>query len=292
MLRPPALHSGDTIALVAPAGPFDAAWFRAGQEALCHLGFELLSRHDIGARQGYLAGSDRRRQQELQEMLERRDVAAVIAARGGYGTLRALPALRLAALRQPKIVIGSSDLTPLLLALWQHKRWVTFYGPMVAPHFGHQASAAWLARLRRRLTTPQAWSGRSLSGTRTLRRGTAEGRLVGGCLSLLTATLGTPYEVETRGALLFFEDVNEAPYRIDRLLTQLLLAGKFRGVRGVAVGTLKGGETVVRERLGGLGIPILWGLPFGHRPRPELVPIGIRARLAGDRLTFLESPLA
>lgn len=298
--KPRAIRPGATIGIAAPAGPIDPELLDEGCGMLRELGFEPRHRPDIVEREGYLAGSDERRAAEFMELVEDPDVDAIVCARGGYGCHRIVSRLDAAAVRRAaKPLVGYSDVTTLLL--WQRRvaGLVGLHGPM----FEHGRIAE--AEARESLV-------RALTGTGALPRfqgktaasGWGEGRLVGGNLAVLLASLGTPWEIDTRGAILCFEDVNELPFRIDRALQQLLAAGKLDAVEGVAVGSLVGcesernpapsAEDVIAEALAPLEIPVVLGLPFGHG-QPNLTwPFGGRAALDGDRgeLELLEAGVA
>lgn len=285
------LKKGDGIALAAPAGPFGRRRFLRGISLLKKSGFRVSFRKDIFSRRGYLAGDDRRRASELAWTFADPRTKAILFARGGYGCQRLLPLLSIRP--RPKAVVGSSDLTVLLNFLWKRFRLPTLYGPMVAPHLILQKNVSRLARV---LTERDGIKRQGLTARRILRRGTAEGRLVGGCLSLVVSTLGTPWKIETQGTILFLEDTHEEPYQVDRMLTQLEQAGKLKNVRGIVLGTFRQGkvlfppaiEKVFREKLKSFRGPVLWGLRFGHCPDPLILPLGGRGRIEGRRLVIRE----
>jgi muramoyltetrapeptide carboxypeptidase len=288
MLKPTLLKKGDLVAVAAPGSPFDRERFRKGT-SLLKKKFKLVWTKNIFSRENYLAGNDRRRAAELNRFLKDPKIKALLFARGGYGCQRLLPFLKGSV--SPKVVIGSSDLTAILNYLWKKFRLVTFYGPMVAPHFTNPKN---VARLTELLTDPNYLSKQKLPAKKILHPGKAQGTLVGGCLSLIVAGLGTPWEMETEGKLLFLEDINEEPYKIDRLLTQLEQAGKFRGVKGIVFGTFKMGEdlfpaaieSVIREKLKNFKRPILWGMNFGHCKDPLFIPFGGQGKIVGKRLVI------
>jgi muramoyltetrapeptide carboxypeptidase len=257
--------------------------------------------HDL-----YFAGSVERRARELEEMFERDDVRAIVCARGGYGSnylLNALDLRKIAAHR--KIFVGYSDLTSLLTCFADTANLVTFHGPMVTKDFAGDDGvdiASWTSAV----SGAADWEIGSDSGARALVSGEAEGILYGGCLSILVASLGTPYEIHTNGTILFLEDVSAKPFQIDRMLMQLKLAGKLKAVRGIVFGEMLDCrqsadqdytlEDVVIRVVGDLAIPVAFGLRSGHVSRGNItLPIGVRVRLeAGSevRLTFLESATA
>lgn len=296
--KPAPLRPGDVVGVVAPAGAVDEDGLALGVGLLEDAGFRVRLGAATRKRRGYFAGPDELRAADLHEMFRDPDIRAILAARGGYGSGRLLPLLDFGLLREhPKIFVGHSDVTFLLAALLQRADVVTFHGPMVAG-FAQQPEAA--ESLLRLLCGERV--GWHAAARFVVQPGEAEGPLTGGCLSIVAAGLGTPWALETRGRILFLEDVNERPYRVDRMLTQLRQAGLFDGVAGVVFGEMAGcdpagddGPTVlevVRDAFAGAPFPVALGLPSGHGSGTFTVPLGVRARLAGDRLILLESPLA
>jgi len=285
-LRP--LKRGSLIGIAAPAGPFDRRRFRKGVLNLQRAGFRTRNHSDIFSRDRYLAGSDSRRSRELNDLLADPKVEAVLFARGGFGTQRLLPTLKRF---RPKVIVGLSDLTALLATLWKKYRLPTLYGPMIATQLIHPATTR---RLTRILTTRGALERQLLVAKRVFQPGNARGRLVGGCLSLIVSLIGTPWDLETAGSILFLEDVDEPPYKIDRLMTQMEQAGKLKGVKGIVFGTFRLRknhfpreiEKVLSERLKDFRGPVLWGLRFGHCPNPLILPIGGIGRIRKNRLVI------
>lgn len=289
--RPPALQLGDTVGIVAPASGFRRADFDAGCDRLRQLGYQPYYSPSIFERDLYFAGSIERRIHELHEMFSRTEVRAILCARGGYGCNYLLPFLDLELIRaNPKIFAGCSDVTTLLTYLCDHAGLVTFHAPMVAGDFSRHDGIdvdAWLAAV----CSGKAYSRTfSVGEVQPLVEGNAAGILYGGCLSLLCASLGTPYEINTGGSILFLEDRGEKPYQIDRMLMQLKLAGKFEGVTGVIFGEMldcgqQGPEDqtlhgIIMRILGDLGVPIAFGLKSGHvSSRSFTLPIGAGATL-------------
>ena len=290
--KPRALRSGGAWLPIAPASPADFAKVVAGAEELRRLGFRVEDATPLSS-EGYFAGSVRGRREELRQGLERKDVDGLVAVRGGYGANYLLDELALPATAAPKVIFGYSDLTSLQIFLWQKYGWVGFYGPMLGAGLAAGAGAAngydkesLLAAIG---TTAGGWR-ISLKGE-ALTQGEAEGRVLGGCLTLVETTLGTPWELDTRGAVLLLEDRGMKPWQVDRALMHLKQAGKFEGVPGILLGDFPecdapmSGSPTVREVcariLGGLGIPVVFGAPMGHTQRPMLtVPLGVRAHLA------------
>lgn len=308
-IKPPALQPGDTIGIVAPASNIKRELLDAGCARLRSLGYKPFYFDSILEQDLYFAGSVERRARELEEMFVRDDVRAIICARGGYGTNYLLTALDWRKIeRYPKIFCGYSDATTLLTHLTDVAGLVTFHGPMITKDFAHEDGvefASWEAALGGR----SAWEldlGPA-SGVKPLVSGRAEGILYGGCLSILVASLGTPYEIQTAGTILFVEDVAEKPFRIDRMLMQLKLSGKLADVRGIAFGEMldcrqnaNAGshqgytlEEVILRVVGDLGVPVAFGLRSGHVSRQNVtLPFGVRVALSvgGDvNLNILEA---
>lgn len=301
LMRPGVLQKGDTIGIVAPSGPVNREKFEAGIARLRELGFNPIFSESIFNRELFFAGGVRRRVDELHEMFRLPEVKAIICARGGYGSNHLLPHLNLGLIAQnPKIFCGYSDLTTLLTYLHDTTGLVGFHGPMLSKDFAcadgvHSGSFSYAS------TGQSQWSiTRSDSPTLTgIATGVADGKLYGGCLSLLVASLGTPYELQTAETILFLEDLGEWPYRIDRMLMHLRYAGKLEKVRGVVFGemlecaappdsdyTL---QDVIARSLGDLNIPIAFGLRSGHVSAGNVtLPIGVRARLNVSNKVSLE----
>jgi muramoyltetrapeptide carboxypeptidase len=299
--RPPMLARGDRVGLIAPASPpsdQDIAQARAHVESL---GLVAVMGDYIRARNGYLAGTDAQRAADFNHMARDASVRAIVAIRGGYGTMRILELLDYAAIRQdPKIVLGFSDLTALLNAVTTRAGVVTFHGPLGA--HGSSWSGAARAYVEQLLFSVQPPPRLRIDAPQPIVSGRARGRLAGGNLSLIAALTGTPFAVPARDAVLFFEETEEAPYRLDRMLTQLALAGALTAARGILVGrctkcTTKGSSPtarqVIAERLLAAERPAVAGAPIGHIPVQWVLPIGVLAELDADAgtLTLLEPAL-
>jgi muramoyltetrapeptide carboxypeptidase len=289
-LKPSALRPGDAIRILSLSSPVQEARFDRGCEELARLGYKpSFDRASILARDGFFAGSAAERLAALKQALSDPAVRAVFFTRGGYGVNYLLDEQSIAP-SAPKILLGYSDVTSLQIFLWQKFGLVTLYGPMVASGFDKGASQGYdLDSLTRALTeTKQGWSV-GLHGESFV-PGSGEGILLGGCLTLLETTLGTPWELDTRGAILVLEDRGMKPWQVDRALMHLKQAGKFRGIRGIILGDFpecdgpEGSETVrdvARRILGRLDVPVVWGVPIGHTSRPMLtIPLGVRAELS------------
>lgn len=289
----PALRPGSHLRVIAPSGPFDQLGFEQG---LARLGarYRVSHRQDIDAKHGYLAGDDDRRAAELLEALEDPDIDGIVAARGGYGATRILHRVPIATVAAAhKLLVGFSDVTALH-ALWAIAGVRSLHGPMLAT----------LGRGEPRLV--QRWiegvegALPAIHPMRGWGEGLAVGPLAGGNLSVLAALLGTPYFPPLEGAILFLEDVNEPPYRVDRMLTSLRSAGVLDGIRGVLLGQFTHPSDaqvleVLRERLGDR-LPVAHGLAAGHVPDNLEVHLGAPVRIAVERgratVTFLESSVA
>lgn len=286
-IRPPALRSGDTIGIVAPGSAVDSVSLQAGCDELRRLGFRPYYLDSILDTDLYFAGTVERRVRELEHMFANPEVHAVLCARGGYGCNHLLPHLDPAnLLANPKPFIGYSDVTTLLTWFTDHGL-TTFHGPMATKDFA-VAGGVDFASWNSALCGTEPWT--PSSHVQPLVAGDSEGTLYGGCLSLLVASLGTPYEIRTEGKILFIEDVCERAYRLDRMLMQLKLAGKFRDVRGIVFGEMidctvdanacYAIQDVLLRIVGDLGIPIAYGLPSGHTRSPNVtLPFGVRAKL-------------
>lgn len=293
-VRPASLNPGDTVGVIAPASNIDPVAFGRGCDALRQLGYNVVFDEGISSQDLYFAGSIERRNRELKRMFEAPEVKAIICARGGYGANYLLPTLPLdTVLRNPKIFVGYSDVTSLLTYLTDHGL-VTFHGPMVAKDWAHDDGVDlvyWRAVLGGEGVNARWAGGGEIQG---MANGNAEGVLYGGCLSMLTASLGTPYEAQTEGKLLFIEDVGTKPYQVDRMLMQLKLAGKFEGVRGILFGEMNScfqpaGQTytmqeVILRIIADLKVPVAYGFRSGHVSAGNCVlPFGVGAQLRVKR---------
>ncbi|MCX7930266.1 MAG: LD-carboxypeptidase [Chlorobi bacterium] len=312
---PHALKQGMTIGIVAPAGPVQLRQLRPGIEFFESLGMRvILGKRLYSGGAEYLAATDRERASELMEFLLRPDIDAVICARGGYGVLRILPLLDFNALldcRKP--VVGYSDITALLLALYQRTGLVTFHGPMATSQFDATTAGSFLATLfhfeQEHVGPAEVQLSYSSDTMQAIGIGSAEGVLLGGNLSVFCSLLATPFEPDTSGCILFFEDVGEEPYKVDRMFTQLALAGKFDDIRGMVLGAFTKQSSTAREsdtpQTGSSittiaaeycalkNIPLITNFPTGHITAKVTLPIGIRARIETDppTLRILEAPV-
>ena len=313
MQKPPCLRAGMTVGIIAPSSPvLDSHDIARGVAGLERLGFATIFGEHARDTRGYLAGRDDDRADDLLTMLERDDIDAIICIRGGYGAGRTLNALReptrLARLRAlagrpAKAVIGFSDITMIHALLERELGWTTFYGPVVTSF--RDASDYTVAAFRRALMVTEPFDilpAPDDAYVATIAPGVVEAPLRGGCLSLLSTLIGTPWEPDLRGAIWFFEDVHEEPYMIDRLLTHLLAAGKLQGCAGIVIGELAdcrprsaintlGLGDIFDDLLRPLGIPIIYNLPIGHGRHIATLPLGVLARLdaSAGTLRILET---
>lgn len=290
-ILPPKLRSGDQVAVVAPAGPLRPKERELAERSLDLLrgwGLEPRGQELAAAPLPYLSAPDEERAAQLRWALTSPEIRGIFCLRGGYGSMRILPLLDPQWLREdPKVLLGFSDLTALLLGLGGKARVVTFHGPTLAssclasgPH-SSTAKALHRAIMEGKPLEPMAGE--------VWRPGMAEGPLVGGCLSLVVALVGTPFLPRLEGAVLFLEDVGEPLYRLDRMFQQLRLAGMLDGLAAVAIGHMGGTRyargplrKVVLEAVGP-DVPVLAGLPCGHGRENLILPLGCWARLEGDR---------
>jgi len=280
-------HNSDVIGVIAPGSPIDRDRLEAGCGVLHKLGYRTFYFDSIFDRDLYFAGTHRRRVWELEQMFQRQDIAAIVCARGGYGCNHLLSRLNLNVVRaNPKIFVGYSDVTTLLTYFCDHADMVTYHGPMVTSDYaiaGDDFAASALIAA----TATSEFVIRAAPPGRQPRPGKASGVLYGGCLSMLAASLGTPYEIDCAGCILFVEDINTKPYQIDRMLMQLKLANKLNGVRGIVFGEMKdcqqpGGQDytlqdAVMRVLHDIDVPVGFGLHSGHvTAQPNIMlPIGV-----------------
>ncbi len=296
MRKPPALRNGDRVAIVAPASPFARDLFDAGLAELKALGFDPVYEESVFDRRFYLAGTAESRASALQKAWTDPSIAAIIAARGGYGSVHLLPLLDPQVFSgPPKAFIGYSDNTSLLTWLNQECGVVAFHGPMIAGRLALGERAYDRDTFRRCLCRAEPPGSITHPLLEVIKSGEDGGTLVGGTLTKLTASLGTPYAFDPpHGCVLFLDDVAERPYRLDRMLTQLRLAGLLARVSAIVFGVMPGcdepggsltARDVIADLLADFPGPVLFGLPSGHTDAPTLtLPFGVRARvIAGAR---------
>ena len=280
------LKKGDTIGIAAPSSPFDKGDFKRGVHMLENLGFNVFYRKDIFDQNRYLAGTDRRRADELLELFQNKNIHAIMFARGGYGSQRIIRLIDAEIIRtHPKPVVGFSDITALLTYLRQTCSVPTMYGPVITMLGKHKEDVT-ADRLAAALTTEDALGDLPTGDAKTYREGSAEGIMVGGCLSLISTSIGTPYELQADGAILFIEEIGEKMYAIDRMLTQLKNAKILNKVRGIVIGSIipEEGEVydlnaILAEVLEGFGGPIIADFPAGHTHPFITLPLGVTMKM-------------
>lgn len=297
MIKPNALKFGDVIGIVAPSGPTTKEKVKLAKDQLEGLGFQVKLGHSCYEKHGYLSGKDEVRARDLNHMFEDQEVQGIICLRGGYGASKILNRIDLEQIaKRPKVFVGYSDITALHLAMNQISKLVTFHGPM-----GSSDIAGGLDDFTREgflkavmgsspmgeIQNPKGKKMQSLVG------GKANGILVGGNLSLIAATMGTPYEIDTKGKILFLEEIGEEPYRVDRMLTQLLLSGKLGDAEGILLGDWMDCEpeepekslslmAVFEEIIGPLGKPTIYDVEAGHCSPMITLPFGVRSFLDAE----------
>ena len=287
----PPVPPGSVIGIAAASSPFPQSDFLRGVRFLETLGYRTRFQKKIWQRSlsslPYLAGHDAVRAKELTQFFLDPKVRGIVFARGGYGMLRILSRLPWQRIRRhPKFVMGYSDIAPLLLHLSGRYAYPTFSGPMVASDYSQVPSQGFFRKeLAFYLEHPDRESWWQDSRIHVLKRGKATGKLLGGCLTMVTSALGTPFEMDTRGVILCLEDHHESLYRIDRMLTQLRLAGKFKGVAGLVFGCLFAGSEkkrfhkLLQDKFHDFSGPIVVEAPFGHCKRPRILPLGRKTTL-------------
>lgn len=314
VLKPPRLKKHDVIGIVAPASaPSTVKKIERGIQYLEHLGYRVeLGKHTRDVH-GYFAGRDSDRVSDLNAMFANKHVKAIIVVRGGYGTPRLLGQINYPLIkRNPKILVGYSDITALQLAIYAKTRLVTFSGPMLAVEMIEKMDSFTEEFFWKLLTSPHPIGkvlnpdGRPLKALLSPpKKSRAPGRLLGGNLSMIISLMGTPFQPNMINHILFFEEVSEEPYRIDRMLTQLKLAGVFRKVRAIIIGSFTDCvpldktkptltiDELLEEITEDLDIPILSGLAYGHIPRKLTLPLGLKVKIDSrlGTLELLESPV-
>lgn len=324
LLKPRRLEPGMTVGVIAPAsGVKEEAQVDAAVAGLEEFSLHARLGRSVRKRRGFIAATPAERLADLHAAFADKKVDAVMCLRGGYGTMHLLDAIDYGLVRRnPKIFTGFSDVTALHLAFLRKCRLVTFNGPMASTTFSKRppsdfSVASFLRTVSEPVPAGSLWQGHADRRFRVVRPGRAEGALTGGNLTLVAATVGTPYEIETRGRIVFLEEVDEKPYRVDRYLTQLLLAGKLSDAAAVVFGrNVADSESaeserqrlgdhpprraaapprsvprdfeqiideVIAERLAPLGIPVMIGLPFGHIDDYATLPVGCRAGVDTSR---------
>ena len=307
LVKPPALRPGDEVGIVAPASDLKRADLEAGCAALRRAGYTPFYLNSMLDRDVYFAGSVERRVRELEEMFEREDVRAIVCARGGYGANYLLNQLDMDKIKaHPKIFVGYSDITTLLTYFTDAAGLVTFHGSMVAKDWAHEGGVD-LPSWQSALSQSSPWDVPLNQEATGIVDGGAQGILYGGCLSILVASLGTPYAIRTAGKILFLEDVAAKPFQVDRMLMQLKLGGHLDAVRGIVFGEMLDCiqspaqdytlQEVIRRMVGDLGIPVAFGVKSGHVTSGNItLPFGVQASLSVKnrevKLRILESAVS
>ena len=293
-IRPPRLKPGDTIGIAAPAGPFDRESFSQGLSVVESLGFRTRVCDEIFEKTGYLAGPDAMRAQLLNQLFEDPEIQGIICARGGFGSLRILPLVDFDAIRKnPKVFMGFSDITALLTSITTRSGLVSFHGPVVTSLAG--ASDMTSNTLFSAISSDRPLEVQPAHGA-VIQAGRAQGAVTGGNLATLCHLLGTPFQAGFKDRILLIEDRGEAPYRIDRMVSQMKLAGCFKGIVGLVLGSFEkcgdpdGIYHIFEEHFRDVHIPILAGFDIGHGKQNTTIPFGIEAILDTDRqvLSFRE----
>jgi muramoyltetrapeptide carboxypeptidase len=311
-IKPPILKPGDTLGVIAPGSYISEDELKDSKENLEKLGYKVLYNDRILSRTGYLAGTDVSRAEEINSMFANKEVDGIICARGGYGCSRILPLLDYELIKNnPKVIIGYSDITALLNAIYSETGLITFHGPVGISSFNDFSVTYFNEVLVHPekdlvLISAKGEDEKDNNGIKTIVSGKAVGELVGGNLSVLNSLIGTKYDFNGEGKIIFLEEIGEEPYRIDRMLTQLIQSGKFDKAAGIAMGVFKDCEPkekdpsfstsfslmeVLFDRLSNLKIPVIYGMSFGHIKNKFTLPVGITAELdtINQTITLLEN---
>jgi muramoyltetrapeptide carboxypeptidase len=307
IIKPAKLRKGDRLALITPGSYISEEELQDSVKNLSDLGFEVTFSKRLILQNGYFAGTDKERAADLMEMFEREDVKGIVCARGGYGCARVLPLLDYDLIKKnAKVLIGYSDVTALLYGIYQKSGLVTFHGPVATSTFNEYS----VNNFEKVLMFPESkalfqnsTSGEDENnyGVTTIMEGNRKGRLIGGNLSIMVSLIGTKYDVDYSNKIIFIEEVGEEPYRIDRMLTQMIESGKFKHASGVMLGVFKDCEQkekdpsygksftlmeVLEDRLSSLKIPVVYGMSFGHVKDKFTIPFGVLAELDSENQNF------
>ena len=312
IIKPSRLKKGDKLALVTPGSYISDKEKEKSIENLESLGFEVVYSDKLMLMNGYFSGTDKERAEDFNEMFKRDDIKGIVCARGGYGCSRILPHIDYNIIKEnPKVLIGYSDVTALLYGIYKKTGLITFHGPVGISSFNDFSNKYFKQVLinpleELELTSSVSGNNENIYGLTTINSGTAIGELVGGNLSIVVSLIGTEYDIDTKGKIIFLEEYVEEPYRVDRLLTQMIQAGKFDEAAGVALGVFRKCESkeenpsfsnsfslmeVLKDRLSDLKIPVVYGLSFGHVKDKFTIPFGIKAELDAEnyKLKLLEA---
>jgi muramoyltetrapeptide carboxypeptidase len=318
LIKPPAIKFGDTFGLITPASPLHETHrlLIEAKEKMEGLGFKVKFGKNVFAKKGYLAGSVKERLDDIHDMFQDKDVQAIITLRGGYGSGQLLPYLDYNLIaKHPKILIGYSDITFLINAIYKKTGLVTYHGPVALSTFTDYTKKYFLKTLMETEPVgeiedaPYEENFQTTNRIWPFRKGTAEGKLIGGNLTLLQSSLGTPFEFETKDSILFIEEVGERPYDLDRMLNQFKQAGKFDQCRGVIFDKMEKVlpdsdgpgyddsltvEEVIEAVFKDFDFPVSLGFSIGHLKDKPTLPLGIKARFDADlgKLSLLEAAVS
>lgn len=308
-----ALQKGDTVGVITPSSSITRDNYEKLLSNLEKLGLNPQYSENMRVKKGFLAGTDEQRIADIHAMFEAPEIKGIICARGGYGAQRLLPGINFNLIQKnPKLFIGYSDITALLLAIYKQTGLICFHGPNGDSEFSDFSLQQFQQLIFENKAGTLAVSDPSLppefkDSWKVIRPGLVHGELIGGNLTLISTLMGTPYEPDFSGKIVFLEDIGESPYRVDRMLTQLLISGKLQKAHGIALGIFTDCEEkaddpdfpdtfslaeIIQERLGKLNIPAAYGFPFGHIPYNGILPMGIRAVMdtANGQIRLLEQP--
>jgi muramoyltetrapeptide carboxypeptidase len=307
IINPPRLKSGDKLAIVAPGSYISEEELQDSIKNLNQLGFETTYSEKILLQSGYFAGTDKERADDLMEKFSDKSVKGIVCARGGYGCSRILPLLDYDVIRaNPKVLIGYSDITALLYGIYSKAGLIAFHGPVGTSTFNDYSVNNFkkvLMKSERTSLFTNSTSGEdeNIYGVTTIVKGKGKGRLVGGNLSIMVSLIGTEFDVDYSNKLIFIEEIGEEPYRIDRMLTQMIQSGKFKSASGIMMGIFRKCEVkeedasfsksfnlmeVLKDRFGRLKIPVVYGMSFGHVKDKFTIPFGALAELDAGKQTF------
>lgn len=309
------LQKGDTIGVISPSSPtYNKSTLIRGVETLKKWGYNVVLSEHINRKNGFFAGTDEERVSDLNEMFGRKDIDGIMTMRGGYGASRILKDIDFDAIREnPKLFLGFSDITALHLAIHKLTGLVTFHGPGMCNFNDEYLTDYTKKYLDKALFSEEPIGEIEMADPKkylhAINGGAAEGIIIGGNISMICSTLGTPYEIETEGRILFMEDLNTEPWVMDHMMAHLRNAGKLSGVKGIVIGECvnceprvhepgyyvdTGLEDIFDEYLTPLGVPVLFGLPLGHTDDMATVPLGVTVRVDADnkKFTVLESGFA
>ena len=297
IIKPKRLKKGDTVSIISPASPISREKLEKGISYLENLGYNVRPGKHIYAQKGYLSGIDEERVSDLHELFCDNDVKAIFCSRGGYGSIRILDLVDYELIRRnPKIFIGYSDITAIEVSMLAKTGLVTFYGPMIVPDSDNEMDLSAFDFLFKIITSQSSFYKIDISSQNVVKKGNSKGILIGGCLSVFSSLLGTDYMPDLEGAIIFFEDIDEEPYRIDKYLNQLRLCGLFDNASGFVFGRFVNCESrqenyegptvddVINEIMSGVKVPVIKNIDFGHIKGKLTIPMGIKATIDTDKL--------